>query len=102
MQTPVHTIASNAGVEGAVVVGKLLEQDNPDLGYDAAKGEYVDMVKAGIIDPLKVIRTALVDAASVSSLMTTTEAIVSDLPSDDKDGSAMPGGMGGMGGMGGY
>ncbi|CAJ2629282.1 chaperonin CPN60-2, mitochondrial-like [Trifolium pratense] len=102
LKTPVHTIASNAGVEGAVVVGKLLEQDNPDLGYDAAKGEYVDMVKAGIIDPLKVIRTALVDAASVSSLMTTTEAIVSDLPSDDKDGSAMPGGMGGMGGMGGY
>ncbi|CAJ2639545.1 unnamed protein product [Trifolium pratense] len=102
LKTPVHTIASNAGVEGAVVVGKLLEQDNPDLGYDAAKGEYVDMIKAGIIDPLKVIRTALVDAASVSSLMTTTEAIVSDLPSDDKDGSAMPGGMGGMGGMGGY
>ncbi|XP_039060359.1 chaperonin CPN60-2, mitochondrial-like isoform X2 [Hibiscus syriacus] len=63
LKMPVHTIASNAGVEGAVVVGKLLEQDNPDLGYDAAKGEYVDMVKAGIIDPLKVIRTALVDAA---------------------------------------
>ncbi|XP_058770197.1 chaperonin CPN60-2, mitochondrial-like [Vicia villosa] len=102
LKTPVHTIASNAGVEGAVVVGKLLEQDNPDLGYDAAKGEYVDMIKAGIIDPLKVIRTALVDAASVSSLMTTTEAIVSELPSDDKEGSAMPGGMGGMGGMGGY
>ncbi|CAL9759281.1 unnamed protein product [Musa acuminata subsp. burmannicoides] len=72
LKTPVHTIASNAGVEGAVVVGKLLEQDELDLGYDAAKGEYVDMVKAGIIDPLKVIRTALVDAASVSSLMTTT------------------------------
>ncbi|KAL2506513.1 Chaperonin CPN60 [Abeliophyllum distichum] len=64
LKTPVHTIASNAGVEGAVVVGKLLEQDNPDLGYDAAKGEYVDMIKAGIIDPLKVIRTALTDAAS--------------------------------------
>jgi chaperonin GroEL len=91
LQTAVHIIASNAGVEGAVVVGKLLEQDNTDLGYDAAKGrsnlfklgilllkgcclivvfrscitsgEYVDMVKAGIIDPLKVIRTALVDAA---------------------------------------
>ncbi|KAF3328132.1 chaperonin CPN60-2 [Carex littledalei] len=76
LKTPVHTIAMNAGVEGAVVVGKLLEQDNTDLGYDAAKGEYVDMVKAGIIDPLKVIRTALVDAASVSSLMTTTEAVI--------------------------
>ncbi|KAG4983799.1 hypothetical protein AAZX31_10G182700 [Glycine max] len=98
LKTPVHTIASNAGVEGAVVVGKLLEQNDPDLGYDAAKGEYVDMVKAGIIDPLKVIRTALVDAASVSSLMTTTEAIVSELPKDDKDVPAM-GGMGGMGGM---
>ncbi|KAL6502552.1 hypothetical protein OROHE_024557 [Orobanche hederae] len=58
-----YTIASNAGVEGAVVIGKLLESDNPDLGYDAAKGGYVDMVKAGIIDPLKVIRTAFVDAA---------------------------------------
>lgn len=96
LKTPVHTIASNAGVEGAVVVGKLLEQDNPDLGYDAAKGEYVDMVKAGIIDPLKVIRTALVDAASVSSLMTTTEAVVVELPKDEKEAPSMPGGMGGM------
>ncbi|XP_017610781.1 chaperonin CPN60-2, mitochondrial [Gossypium arboreum] len=95
LKTPVHTIASNAGVEGAVIVGKLLEQDNPDLGYDAAKGEYVDMVKAGIIDPLKVIRTALVDAASVSSLMTTTEAVVVELPKDENV-PAMPGGMGGM------
>ncbi|KAH7573111.1 hypothetical protein JRO89_XS03G0071000 [Xanthoceras sorbifolium] len=99
LKMPVHTIAANAGVEGAVVVGKLLEQDNPELGYDAAKGEYVDMVKAGIIDPLKVIRTALVDAASVSSLMTTTEAVVVELPKDEKEGAAMPGGMGGMGGM---
>ncbi|EEF44304.1 chaperonin CPN60-2, mitochondrial [Ricinus communis] len=94
LKTPVHTIASNAGVEGAVVVGKLLEQDNYDLGYDAAKGEYVDMVKAGIIDPLKVIRTALVDAASVSSLMTTTEAVVSELPKDESAAPAMPPGMG--------
>ncbi|KAL1342239.1 hypothetical protein HN51_028813 [Arachis hypogaea] len=98
LKTPVHTIATNAGVEGAVVVGKLLEQNNPDLGYDAAKGEYVDMVKAGIIDPLKVIRTALVDAASVSSLMTTTEAVVSELSKDD-EAPSMAGGMGGMGGM---
>ncbi|KAK3417118.1 chaperonin CPN60-2, mitochondrial [Eucalyptus grandis] len=96
LKTPVHTIASNAGVEGAVVVGKLLEQDNPDLGYDAAKGDYVDMVKSGIIDPLKVIRTALVDAASVSSLLTTTEAVVVELPKDDKEGASMPPGMGGM------
>lgn len=98
LKMPVSTIASNAGVEGAVVVGKLLEQDNPDLGYDAAKGEYVDMIKAGIIDPLKVIRTALVDAASVSSLMTTTEAVVVSLP--EKESSAVGAGMGGgMGGM---
>lgn len=76
LKAPVYTIASNAGVSGAVVVGKLLEQDDFNLGYDAAKGEYVDMVKAGIIDPLKVIRTALVDAASVSMLLTTTEASV--------------------------
>ncbi|KAL6208902.1 hypothetical protein ACLB2K_019845 [Fragaria x ananassa] len=97
LQMPVYTIASNAGVEGAVVVGKLLEQENPDLGYDAAKGEYVDMIKAGIIDPLKVIRTALVDAASVSSLMTTTEAVVVSLP--EKEAPAVGAGMGGMGGM---
>ncbi|CAL9023338.1 unnamed protein product [Prunus brigantina] len=96
LKMPVSTIASNAGVEGAVVVGKLLEQDNPDLGYDAAKGEYVDMIKAGIIDPLKVIRTALVDAASVSSLMTTTEAVVVELPKDEKETPGMGGGMGGM------
>ncbi|KQK23701.1 chaperonin CPN60-1, mitochondrial [Brachypodium distachyon] len=97
LKTPVHTIASNAGVEGAVIVGKLLEQDNTDLGYDAAKGEYVDMIKAGIIDPLKVIRTALVDAASVSSLMTTTEAIIVETPTEEKSAPAMGGGMGGMG-----
>ncbi|XP_051128023.1 chaperonin CPN60-2, mitochondrial-like [Andrographis paniculata] len=95
LKTPVHTIASNAGVEGAVVVGKLLESDNPDLGYDAAKGEYVDMVRSGIIDPLKVIRTALVDAASVSSLMTTTEAIVVEQPKEETS-VASPGGMGEM------
>ncbi|MFS8004756.1 putative chaperonin Cpn60/TCP-1 family, groEL-like apical domain superfamily [Helianthus anomalus] len=99
LKMPVHTIASNAGVEGSVVVGKLLEQDDPDLGYDAAKGEYVDMVKNGIIDPLKVIRTALVDAASVSSLMTTTEAIVVEIPQPASE--AAPGMGGGMGGMGG-
>uniref|UniRef100_A0A1J3EDH6 Chaperonin CPN60, mitochondrial n=1 Tax=Noccaea caerulescens TaxID=107243 RepID=A0A1J3EDH6_NOCCA len=99
LKTPVYTIASNAGVEGAVIVGKLLEQDNPDLGYDAAKGEYVDMVKAGIIDPLKVIRTALVDAASVSSLLTTTEAVVVELPKDESESAGAGEGMGGMGGM---
>ncbi|KAG6531644.1 chaperonin CPN60-2, mitochondrial-like [Zingiber officinale] len=96
LKAPAYIIASNAGVEGAVVVGKLLEQDNLDLGYDAAKGDYVDMVKAGIIDPLKVIRTALVDAASVSSLLTTTEAVVVELPKDENDSAAMGAGVGGM------
>eukprot|EP00245_Coleochaete_scutata_P017700 TRINITY_DN8824_c0_g1_i1.p1 TRINITY_DN8824_c0_g1~~TRINITY_DN8824_c0_g1_i1.p1 ORF type:complete len:585 (-),score=162.97 TRINITY_DN8824_c0_g1_i1:333-2087(-) len=98
LKVPAYTIATNAGVEGAVVVGKLLEGNNLDIGYDASKDEYVDMVKAGIIDPVKVVRTALVDAASVASLMTTTEAIIVDAPKDEKEGPS-PGGMGGMGGM---
>ncbi|KAL5698645.1 hypothetical protein ACHQM5_029656 [Ranunculus cassubicifolius] len=76
LKAPAFTIAANAGVDGSLVVGKILEQDDTNEGYDAAKGEYVDMVKAGIIDPLKVVRTALVDAASVSLLLTTTEASV--------------------------
>ncbi|KAG8086237.1 hypothetical protein GUJ93_ZPchr0010g8103 [Zizania palustris] len=67
---PLMTIVANAGIDGGVVIGKLIEQDNLNLGYDAARGEYVDMIKAGIIDPVKVIRTALQDAASVSLLMT--------------------------------
>ncbi|GAQ86498.1 mitochondrial (or chloroplast) chaperonin-60 [Klebsormidium nitens] len=99
LKVPTYTIAQNAGVEGAVVVGKLLEQDNPNLGYDAAKGEYVDMVKAGIIDPVKVVRTSLTDAASVASLMTTTECTIVEAPKEEAAG--MPPGMGGMGGMGG-
>ncbi|KGN44557.1 chaperonin CPN60-2, mitochondrial [Cucumis sativus] len=94
LKMPIYTIASNAGVEGAIVIGKLLQQDNHELGYDAAKGEYVDMIKAGIIDPLKVIRTALVDAASVSSLMTTTEAVVVEQPNDEKEATPSMGGMG--------
>lgn len=77
LKVPAATIASNAGVEGAVVVGKLEESVDTNLGYNAQAGEYVDMIKAGIIDPTKVVRTALVDAAHVASLMTTTEAMVS-------------------------
>ncbi|XP_020099233.1 chaperonin CPN60-like 2, mitochondrial [Ananas comosus] len=92
LKAPARTIAANAGADGAVIVGKLLEQENFNLGYDAARGEYVDMVKAGIIDPLKVIRTALVDAASVSLLLTTTEAAVVDLPESKRNAppSRMP------------
>ncbi|KAI3845570.1 hypothetical protein MKX03_019719, partial [Papaver bracteatum] len=91
LKAPTFTISENAGVNGAVVVGKLLDQDNVNLGYDAAKGVYVNMVEAGIIDPLKVIRTALVDAASVSLLLTTTEAsIVESADAKSSTPSRMP------------
>lgn len=98
---PLTTIAANAGLPGDVIVGKLLEQDNPRWGFNAAVGEYTDMIKAGIIDPTKVVRTALQDASSVAALMTTAEAAVADLP--EEKGAAPAGGMGGggMGGMGG-
>merc|ERR1719472_704252 len=84
LTVPCKTIASNAGAEGAVVVGKLLESTDTNLGYDAQIGEYVDMVSKGIIDPAKVVRTALTDAAGVASLMTTTEAMVVELPKKDE------------------
>ncbi|KAL2337955.1 hypothetical protein Fmac_012401 [Flemingia macrophylla] len=91
LKAPTFTIASNAGFDGALVHSKLLEQDDSNLGFDAAKGVYVDMVKAGIIDPLKVIRTALVDAASVSLLLTTMEAAVVENPNDkNKPPSRVP------------
>ncbi|GMN36979.1 hypothetical protein TIFTF001_006453 [Ficus carica] len=90
IKAPTFIIAKNAGYDGALVIGKLLEQDDRNLGYDAAKGEYVDMVKAGIIDPLKVVKTALVDAASVSLLLTTTEATVLESPTEKKPPSRMP------------
>jgi chaperonin GroEL len=75
---PTRLIAENAGVDGAVVSGKLLESKNTNWGYNAQSGEYVDMVKAGIIDPTKVVRAALQDAASVAGLMITTEAMISE------------------------
>lgn len=99
LTAPVRQIAENAGVDGAVVVGKLLENKDVNFGYDAQKGEYADMIKAGIIDPTKVVRVALQDAASVSGLLITTEAIVAEIP-EEKPAASMPdGGMGGMGGM---
>ncbi|KAI5422600.1 chaperonin CPN60-like 2, mitochondrial [Lathyrus oleraceus] len=82
LKAPTFTIAANAGFDGSLIYSKLLEQDNLNLGFDAAKGTYVDMVKAGIIDPVKVVRTALVDAASVSLLLTTTEASIVENMSD--------------------
>lgn len=102
LQAPIRQIVENAGGEGSVVVGKLLEQKDTNKGFDAQKGEFTDLVKAGIIDPVKVVRTALQDAASVSSLLITTEAIITDAPQEDKAGGAGDmGAMGGMGGMGG-
>jgi chaperonin GroEL len=100
LKVPTHTIASNAGAEGAVIVGKLLEQSDLEFGYNAGTAEYVNMVSTGIIDPLKVVRTALVDAASVSSLMMTSECVIVDAPEEKAGGAGPPmGGMGGMGGM---
>ena len=100
LQSPIRQITNNAGVDGSVVVGKLLEMNKPSYGYDAQTEQYVDMFKEGIIDPVKVVRTALQNAASIAGLLVTTEAMVADKP-DEKDSG--PGGMpaGGMGGMGG-
>jgi len=99
IRKPAETIASNAGVSGQVIVGKLLESTDYRYGYNAGTGEFVDMIDAGIIDPKKVVRTALIDAVSVAGLMTTTEAAVYELPADKEDGmGGMGGGMGGMGG----
>ncbi|KAG9307404.1 hypothetical protein G9A89_017233 [Geosiphon pyriformis] len=102
LQKPARIIVDNAGEEGSVIVGKLLEEygDNFNYGYDAAKGEYGDLIARGIVDPLKVVRTALVDASSVASLLTTTECMITEAPDENK-GAGGPGGMGGgMGGMG--
>ncbi len=101
LQAPVRQIAENAGFDGAVVAGKLLDGKSLTFGFDAQTETYTDLVKAGIIDPTKVVRTALQDAASIAGLMITTEAMVADKP-ERKDMPAMPpgGGMGGMGGMG--
>jgi len=102
IETPVRQIAQNAGADGAVVAGKLLEQKDIAVGYNAQTGVYENLIKAGVIDPAKVVRAALQDAASVSGLLITTEAMVAEKP-EKKEPAPMPGGgdMGGMGGMGG-
>lgn len=102
IQVPAKTIIRNAGEEGAVMIGKCLEQDNVNYGYDAASGKFLNFMDAGILDPVKVVRTALGDAASVAGLLTTTEAVITDLPRNDPPMTAGPpgGGMGGMQGMG--
>jgi chaperonin GroEL len=99
LQAPVRQIAENAGTDGAVVAGKLLESKDTNYGFDAQSMQYGDMMKAGIIDPTKVVRTALQDAASVAALLITTEAMIAEKP-EKKDGAGAMGGMGGMGGMG--
>lgn len=103
IQAPIRQIAENAGVDGAVIVGKLLESNDTNYGYNAQKGEYTDMIKAGIVDPTKVVRTALQDAASVGALLITTEAMVTEVPTKEchcgEAGAGMPNGMGGMGGF---
>ncbi|MGY9018147.1 MAG: chaperonin GroEL [Alphaproteobacteria bacterium] len=104
IEAPVRQIAENAGVSGAVVAGKLLEAKGSTLGFNAQTGVYEDLVKAGVIDPVKVVRTALQDASSVAGLLITTEAMVAEAPDDKAGGGGMPpmpdmGGMGGMGGM---
>ncbi len=99
LQAPVRQIAENAGFDGAVVAGKLLDQKSKDFGFNAFSDEYEDLVKAGVIDPTKVVRAALQDASSVAGLLITTEAAVAEMPDDSAGGA--PGGMPDMGGMGG-
>ena len=99
LQAPIRQIATNAGLDGAVVAGKVLESEDRNFGFNAQTEEYGDMFKFGVIDPAKVVRTALEDAASVASLLITTEAMVADKP--EPKGQGAGGGMPDMGGMGG-
>jgi len=99
LEAPARQIATNAGHDGSVVVGKLMESKDHNWGFDAQTGKFVDMLKAGIIDPTKVVRSALQNAASIAGLLVTTEAMVADKPEPKGAGAGMPGGMGGMGGM---
>ena len=101
LEEPARQIAHNAGFEGAVVIGKIRDSKDEHFGFNADTGEYVDLVKAGVLDPAKVTRLALQNAASIAGLMLTTEALVAELKEDDKKAAAAggPGGPGGMGGM---
>ena len=102
LERPTRQIAKNAGVDGSIIVGKLLEQENQNYGYNAQTGKFTDLVKDGIIDPTKVVRSAMQDAASVAGLLITAEAVIADIPEEKKDMPPMPDmGGGGMGGMGG-
>jgi chaperonin GroEL len=98
LEEPLRLIVGNAGEEGAVVVGKIMENKNPHFGYNASTNKYEDLVEAGVIDPTKVTRTALQNAASIAGLMLTTEAMVSDIP-EPKQSASGGGHGGGMGDM---
>ncbi|MCO4318675.1 chaperonin GroEL [Phyllobacterium sp. 21LDTY02-6] len=100
LQAPARQIATNAGDEASIVIGKILDNKKDTYGYNAANGEYGDLIALGIVDPVKVVRTALQDAASVAGLLVTTEAMIAETPKKESAAPAMPGGgMGGMGGM---
>ena len=101
IERPIRQIAKNAGVDGSIIVGKLLEQDNENYGYNAQTGKFTDLVKDGIIDPTKVVLSAIQDSASVAGLLITAEAVIADLPDEKKDMPPLPDMGGGMGGMGG-
>jgi len=102
LQAPCRQIASNAGAEASIVAGRILDNGSETYGYNAQTGEFGDMIAMGIVDPVKVVRTALQDAASVAGLLVTTEAMIAEAPKKEAAGGGMPGGMGGgMGGMGG-
>jgi chaperonin GroEL len=103
LEEPMRQIALNGGHEGAVIVGRIRESKDDNFGFNAETGEFGDLVKAGVIDPAKVTRLALQNAASIAGLMLTTEALIADIKEDEKKGAGagggMPGGGGGMGGM---
>jgi chaperonin GroEL len=98
LEAPIRQIAENAGVEGSIVIGKLTDSKDRNQGFDAQTETYVDMIKAGIVDPAKVVRTALQDAGSIAALLITAEAMIADIPA--KDSPVPTAGNGGMSGMG--
>ncbi|MNS98372.1 60 kDa chaperonin 3 [compost metagenome] len=100
-EEPIRQIAGNAGLDGAIVLDRILQNKSVNWGFNAYSDEYTDLIKDGVIDPVKVVRCALTNAASVASLMLTTETMIAEAPKKDNGGPAMPGGHGDMGGMGG-
>ena len=99
LEEPIKQIAYNAGEEGSIVVEKVKNSGKKGFGFNALKGVYENMFDAGIVDPAKVTRSALQNAASIAAMLLTTEALVADKPEENKGGAAVPPGMGGMGGM---